>query len=65
MLKTNKFIEPYMCKIIGEISWTSPDGHTKNMIDHVFKKDKSRKEHFRKQEKIPREQLSPKWISSN
>lgn len=47
MLKTNKLIEAYMCKIIGEI-WTSPDGHTKNMIDHVFKKDKSRKEHFRK-----------------
>lgn len=48
MLKTKKLIEAYMYKIIGEISWTSPDDHTKNMIDHLFKKDKNRKEHFRK-----------------
>lgn len=48
MLKINKFIELYMCKIIGEILWILLDGYIKNMIDYVFKKDKSRKEYFRK-----------------
>lgn len=48
MLKINKLIEVYMCKIIGEIWWILLDDYIKNMIDYVFKKDKSRKEYFRK-----------------
>lgn len=48
MLKIKKLIEVYMYKIIGEIFWILLDDYIKNMIDYLFKKDKSRKEYFRK-----------------